>query len=146
MSRNHLALVAVVLALVAVLAFKGGGPPPDEATAMSQPAGTAAEQAIAAAQAAGRPALLSFRSNSCIPCKAMGDILAEIRPKYEGRIDFVDISLEPDTPDMALCERYQIQVKPTTILLAGDGTILETKLGVWEPAQLTARLDQAASR
>ncbi len=74
----------------------------------------------------------------------MGDILNDVRPKYEDRVAFVDISLEPDTPDMALCETYQIQVKPTTILLAGDGAVLETKLGVWEPAELSARLNQAA--
>lgn len=148
MHRNHLPLLAVVLAFVAVLALKGGRDKAQDEAAPAAPsrAGTPAEQAIAAARAEGRPALLSFRSSSCIPCKAMGDILAEIRPKYEGRVAFVDISLEPDTPDMALCEQYQIRVKPTTILLAGDGTVIETKLGVWEPAELAARLDQVASR
>jgi len=142
--REPLILAAVALAAVVLIAIKPEPAPvlPD-APAVG---GTAAEQAIAAARAEGRPALLSFRSNSCIPCKAMGDILAEIRPRYEGRIAFVDISLEPDTPDMELCETYQIRVKPTTILLAGDGTVLETRLGVWEAAELTVRLDQAASR
>jgi len=135
-------LAAVVLAVVALVTLKPqpAPAPPSVAAASS----TAAEQAIAAARAAGRPALLSFRSNSCSPCKAMGDILNDVRPKYEDRVAFVDISLEPDTPDMALCETYQIQVKPTTILLAGDGAVLETKLGVWEPAELSARLNQAA--
>ena len=75
---------------------------------------------------------------------APGEVLAQVRPKYQGRVAFVDVSLEPDTPDAALCEAYQIRVKPTTILLAGDGAVLETKLGVWEPAELAARLDQVA--
>ncbi len=145
MSRNQVTLLVVFLALAAVVALKGGrrGPDPAEATAT---AGTAAEQAIAAARAAGQPVLLSFRSDSCIPCRAMGDILNEMRPKYQGRVAFVDVSLEPDTPDMNLITEHQIQVKPTTILMAADGTVLETKLGVWEPAELAARLDRIASR
>lgn len=140
MSRNQVTLLVVLAALVAVVTLKGGRQAPDPAET------TAAEQAIAVARAAGQPVLLSFRSDSCIPCRAMGDILSEVRPKYEGRVAFVDISLEPDTPDLNLITEHQIQVKPTTILLAADGTVLETKLGVWEPAELAARLDRIASR
>ncbi len=152
MKRQPLILAAVLLAIVVLVALKQ--PPRDQpaaadsAGAPAAPAagGTTAEQAIARARAAGQPVLLSFRSNSCIPCKAMGVVLAELRPKYEGRVAFIDVSLEPDTPDMNLILQHQIQAKPTTVVLASSGEVVESKMGVWEAPELAARLDGLVSR
>ena len=102
---------------------------------------TKAEQALAAAKAARQPVLLSFRSSACIPCVAMDKIVAELRPKYAGRVAFVDVSLDEDSPDEALMERYAIRVKPTTFIVSGVGAVVETKLGVWPAEQIAARLD-----
>ncbi|MBI5834669.1 MAG: hypothetical protein HZB16_20410 [Armatimonadetes bacterium] len=102
---------------------------------------TAAEQALVAAKAARQPVLLSFRSASCIPCRAMDRIVTELRPKYAGRIAFVDVSLDEDSPDEALIARYDIRIKPTTFVVNGIGAVVETKIGVWPAEQLAARLD-----
>lgn len=136
MGRKHLLLLVVVAAFIAAAVIGGGDSRPSSAV------GTAAEQAIAQAKAEGQPVLISFRSDSCIPCQAMGLTLMEVKPRFAGRVAFVDVSLEPDTPDLALCQQYRVRVKPTTVFLGRDGQPVGEEIGALPAVAVAARLDE----
>ena len=61
----------------------------------------------------GRPVLVDFGSNSCIPCRQLRPILQEIRKEQAGKMEVlvIDIYKYQD-----LANEYRIQVIPTIIL------------------------------
>lgn len=107
---------------------------------------TANERALAQAKAEHKPVVLSFRSNSCRPCVAMGRVLGELKPKYGDRVAFVDVSLDDTTPDAKLIQQHEVRVKPTTVVLTKDGNLADTHIGLWPAAELSQRLDALAGR
>jgi len=141
--KNTTVAGLVIVLFVAVVAVRQVG---RAGQAPVPTGGTAAEQAIAKARAARQPVVLSFRSKTCKPCVAMAAVVAELRPKYAGRVAVIDISLDDDTPDMKLVEQYQIAVKPTTVVLTAAGEMAETRVGVWRAEELSRRLDDMLGR
>ncbi|MBI5834672.1 MAG: hypothetical protein HZB16_20425 [Armatimonadetes bacterium] len=136
--------VGIIVAFVALVAARQLMSTGGSSSAAS--AGTPAERAIVAAKAAQQPVVLAFRSNSCRPCVAMGQVLAELRPRYGDRVAIIDVSLDEGTPDVKLIEAHQIRTKPTTVLLTKNGDLAETKIGLWPAAELAKRLDDLVSR
>jgi thioredoxin 1 len=61
----------------------------------------------------GRPVLVDFGSNSCIPCRQLRPILQEIRKEQAGKVEVlvIDVYKYQD-----LAAEYRIQVIPTIIL------------------------------
>ena len=61
----------------------------------------------------GRPVLVDFGSNSCIPCRQLRPILQEIRKEQAGKMEVlvIDVYKYQD-----LASEYRIQVIPTIIL------------------------------
>lgn len=61
----------------------------------------------------GKPVLVDFGSNSCIPCRQLRPILQEIRKEQAGKIEVlvIDVYKYQD-----LANEYRIQVIPTIIL------------------------------
>lgn len=142
--------VAIIVVFVALVAAKqlrqpGSGAPGTTAAATAT-SGTPAEQALAAAKAAGQPVVLAFRSNSCKPCVAMGEVLAELKPKYGDRVAIIDVSLDEGTPDTKLIEEHGIRVKPTTVVLTKNGDLAENHVGLWPADELGRRLDDLVAR
>lgn len=63
--------------------------------------------------------LADFYSDSCVPCKRMSPILAEIEEKYEEHIKIVKININFD---LELAEKYEVQSVPT-ILFFKNGEV-----------------------
>lgn len=64
------------------------------------------------------PIVIDFGSDSCIPCKEMAPVLAELNSELQGRavIKFADVWKYKE-----LAEGYPVRVIPTQILIGSDG-------------------------
>lgn len=65
------------------------------------------------------PKLVDLGSDTCVPCKMMAPILAELQKEYEGKvvIEIIDVYKEQDK----LKEYSGIRAIPTQILFDADG-------------------------
>lgn len=95
----------------------------------------AVEEAIGAAPLV----LLDMWGSFCAPCRALRPILEELAEK---RTDwsFVAVNIE-DVP--AVAEKFGVQATPTILLFSG-GVEVDRTGGFIMPADLTARMDEAA--
>ena len=128
---NRTAKIAVVVALVVVvgvlLLMKRGCAAPD------------AEQ-TAAGPASARtplPRLLELGSTTCVPCKRMAPILAELKKEYAGslHVEFIDVWNDPNPG-----KRYGIKLIPTQIVLDASGRELWRHVGFISKADILAKL------
>ena len=73
----------------------------------------------------GKLTLIDFYSDSCVPCKRMVPVLAQLEQKYGEQIFIgkVNVAYEQD-----LVEKYKVMSAPTLIFLK-DGEVLEKLTG-----------------
>jgi thioredoxin 1 len=120
-------LIATVLATVAVLAVAGSAAaePAAAKTPAAQPA--AATKAVITALspeeldqalASGRWLVVEFGGESCIPCRAMQPILADVRTalKDSGKVHNFWVQQHMDTS-----RRFKIMVMPTQVIFDPKG-------------------------
>jgi thioredoxin 1 len=64
------------------------------------------------------PRLVDVGSDTCIPCKMMIPVLAELRTQYAGRlrVEFCNVREDPDA-----VQRYKVMVIPTQIFYDAAG-------------------------
>jgi thioredoxin 1 len=72
---------------------------------------------------AGRPVLLSFSRDNCLPCEIMAPWLDEIGRLYEASIDVVRINLDREASH-ALGRKWRIRTVPTQVYVTPDGDAL----------------------
>lgn len=66
----------------------------------------------------GRPVLVDFGSNSCIPCRQLRPILQEIQKEQEGKLEVLVIDVNKI---QNLAAEYRIQVIPTLVFFDSKG-------------------------
>ena len=113
----------------------------------------------------GRPVVLNFFGSWCPPCIREMPALQAMSERYRGRVNFVGVTFN-DGRDAArgVLERtgvtyaaaydpnddvaldYGIQVMPTTVFIAADGTLLERKNGEFSEVQLQATIERLFGR
>lgn len=59
------------------------------------------------------PVLADFYSDSCVPCKRLSPVLADIEEQYADSLKVVKININFDTE---LAEKYEVLSAPTLIL------------------------------
>ncbi len=59
------------------------------------------------------PVLADFYSDSCVPCKRLSPLLAEVEEENADSLKVVKINVNFDTE---LAEKYEVQAAPTLIL------------------------------
>ena len=66
----------------------------------------------------GKPMLVDLGASTCIPCKEMVPVLAEVTKMYEGKVvvNIIDVYENPQETN-----KYKISVIPTQIFLDRDG-------------------------
>ena len=74
----------------------------------------------------GLPRLVDLGADSCIPCKMMAPILADLKRDFAGRmeVEFIDVWKNPGAG-----EEYGVQVIPTQIFYAATGEELRRHTG-----------------
>ena len=66
----------------------------------------------------GRPMVVDFGSNSCIPCRQLRPVLQTIRTVYTGKLEVLIIDIRNN---QKLASDYQIQVIPTVVFFDPTG-------------------------
>jgi thioredoxin 1 len=82
--------------------------------------------------------LIDFYSDSCVPCKRMSPVLAELEETYEGKIFVGKVNIAYDTP---IAEKYQVSKTPT-FLFFKDGEVVESLSGIQKKADMAALIEQ----
>jgi len=70
------------------------------------------------ALAGGKPMIVDFGSNSCIPCRQLRPVLQKIRQDYTGKLEVLIIDVRNN---QKLASDYQIQVIPTVVFFDPAG-------------------------
>ena len=101
---------------------------------------SATEVVIHAALDSGRPTLADFGARTCIPCKKMAPILAELGREYQGQANvlFTDVH---ETKKLAAA--YRIQMIPTQIFFDTTGKEVKRHIGFMDKAAILKELQAA---
>lgn len=81
--------------------------------------------------------LADFYSDSCVPCKRLSPVLAELEEAYGDALKVVKININFDLP---LAEQYEVQAAPTLIFFQ-NGAEKERRKGLVKKAELMEIID-----
>lgn len=81
--------------------------------------------------------LIDFYADWCGPCKVMSPIFDEIKPNYEGKVEFKKVDVEADN---ASASQFGVMSIPTFVILK-DGKEIDRKTGAMPKDVLTGWLD-----
>ncbi|MFO7695636.1 MAG: thioredoxin family protein, partial [Anaerolineae bacterium] len=84
------------------------------------------------------PAMVIYRSTTCIPCVAMGKLIEQVRADYEPEVAFVTV-LTDASANILLVRQAGIQAIPTSFFLGRDGQPIKV-LGAMDESTLRDRL------
>jgi hypothetical protein len=144
--RSWLAAL-VLIAVVAVGGLKVLRDRPGTRTATAADTGAAAAEYGMPADPAGQlvwvetnrhPAMVIYRSTTCIPCVAMGRLIDVVRADYEPEVAFVTV-LTDEPANSLLVRQAGIQAIPTSLFLGRDAQPIRV-LGAMDEAALRDRL------
>ena len=82
-------------------------------------------------------ALADFYSDSCVPCKRLSPVLAELEEAYGDALKVVKININFDLP---LAEQYEVQAAPTLIFFQ-NGAEKDRRKGLVKKAELMEIID-----
>ena len=82
------------------------------------------------------PQLIDLGSETCIPCKMMQPILAELTAEYEGQmtVKFIDVY-----ENSSVAEKYKIRGIPTQIFFDAEGKEISRNVGFIPKDEILAR-------
>lgn len=98
---------------------------------------TNTEEELARALESGKPTLVDFGSNSCIPCRQLRPILQEIKKEQAGKLEVLVIDIYKHRD---LAGRYGIQVMPTLVFFDSTGKEVVRRQGFMPKAALMEEL------
>lgn len=79
------------------------------------------------------PVLVDFYSDSCVPCKRLSPVLAEIEEESKGSLKVVKVNINFDG---GLAEKYEVQAAPTLILFRSGREVSRLR-GLVKKAEIT---------
>lgn len=99
--------------------------------------GTNTKEEFYSALKSGRPILVDFGANSCIPCRQLRPILDEIRKEKAGKVEVlvIDVYKHQD-----LSREYKVQVIPTLVFFDANGKEVFRTQGFMPKAALLEHL------
>ena len=86
------------------------------------------------------PVLVDYWAEWCGPCKAVGPVLEDVAPGYEGKVRIVKLNVDENRNTAS---KYGVRSIPT-LMLFKNGTVESTQVGALSKAQLTDFLDKNA--
>lgn len=98
---------------------------------------TNTEEELNKALESGRPVLVDFGSNSCIPCRQLRPVLHEIRKEQAGKLEVLVIDIYKQ---QALASQYRIQVMPTLVFFDSTGKEVVRRQGFMPKTALMEEL------
>jgi len=111
-----------------------------DVTALPPPTHT--KEQFAEAMKSGKPVLVDFGANSCMPCRQLRPILKELEKEYaeKARILVIDVYKYQD-----LAKEYRVQLIPTLIFFDKGGKEVYRHVGAWDKASIAGKLKEAGA-
>ena len=108
-----------------------------QAIAAKSTDGTNTKEEFYSALKSGKPVLVDFGSNSCIPCRQLRPILQELRQEKAGKVEIlvIDVYKHQD-----LSKEYRVQVIPTLVFFDSNGKEVFRTQGFMPKAALLENL------
>jgi len=97
------------------------------------------EEEFKKAMTGGKPVLVDFGANTCIPCRQMRPVLKEIGTEYSEKAKVLVIDVYKF---QGLARQYQIQLIPTLVFFDSKGQEVFRHLGVLEKDKIVAKLKE----
>ncbi|MDI6752906.1 MAG: thioredoxin domain-containing protein [Thermodesulfobacteriota bacterium] len=94
------------------------------------------------AMQSGKPVLVDFGANSCMPCRQIRPILKEIKQEYNGKAHVLIIDVYKFKE---LAGEYRIQLIPTLIFFDKAGKEVFRHMGAWDKASIVNKLKEAGA-
>ncbi len=91
------------------------------------------------ALSSGKPALVDFGANSCVPCREMRPVLKEVNKEYTGKASVLVIDVYKNQD---LAKEYQIQLIPTLVFFDSKGKETFRHVGVLNKEQIATKLKE----
>ncbi|KPK95183.1 MAG: hypothetical protein AMJ94_00500 [Deltaproteobacteria bacterium SM23_61] len=90
----------------------------------------------------GKPLLVDFGANSCMPCRQLRPILKEIEKELaeKARILIIDVYEYKD-----LAREYRVQLIPTLIFFDKTGKEMYRHVGAWDKDSIVEKLKEAGA-
>jgi len=87
----------------------------------------------------GKPLLVDFGANSCMPCRQLRPILKEVEKEYseKARILVIDVYKYQD-----LAREYRVQLIPTLIFFDKSGKEMYRHVGAWDKDSIVNKLKE----
>ena len=111
------------------------------AIAASPPPTNTSEEFKKAIQS-GKPVLVDFGANSCMPCRQIRPILKEISQEYAGKAEVLVIDVYKYKE---LAGEYRVQVIPTLIFFDKSGKEIFRHMGAWDKTSIVSKLKEAGA-
>ena len=97
------------------------------------------EEDFKQALTSGKPVLVDFGANSCIPCRQLRPILREVDKEYTGRARTLVIDVYKY---QNLAREYKVQLIPTLVFFDSKGKEVFRHVGVLEKEKIVAKLKE----
>jgi thioredoxin 1 len=97
------------------------------------------EEDFKRALTSGKPVLVDFGANSCVPCRQLRPILKEMRTEYSGKAEILVIDVYKY---QGLAKEHKIMVIPTLIFFDSKGKEVFRHVGVLEKEKIAAKLNE----
>ncbi|NWF54469.1 MAG: thioredoxin fold domain-containing protein [Syntrophaceae bacterium] len=106
------------------------------------PASTNTKEEFNQAMNSGKPVLVDFGANSCMPCRQLRPILKEIEKEFadQARILVVDVYKYQD-----LARQNRVQLIPTLIFFDKTGKEVFRHVGAWDKESIVGKLKEAGA-
>jgi thioredoxin 1 len=139
-----LVVAALAAAVVVIFTLKKGRTQETNASVSAPVAATAdtsgnspAPAVDASDESQPLPRLVDVGAGTCIPCKMMMPVLAELKTRYAGRlrVEYCDIRDDPNA-----VQKYRIMVIPTQILYDASGAESFRHEGFWPRVEIEQKL------
>jgi thioredoxin 1 len=105
----------------------------------STPPESNTEEEMKKALSSGKPLLVDFGANSCLPCRQLRPILKEVAKDFAGKAEILVIDVYKY---QKLATDYKIQALPTLVFFDKKGKEVFRQPGVMNKEQLSAKLKE----
>ncbi|MGQ9509814.1 MAG: thioredoxin domain-containing protein [Thermodesulfobacteriota bacterium] len=105
----------------------------------AKPPESNSEEDLKRATTSGKPILVDFGANNCLPCRQMRPILKEIRKDYMGKAEIlvIDVYKYPH-----LAREYKIQLIPTLVFFDAKGKEVFRHIGMMDKEKIVSKLKE----
>ena len=135
-------LPILIVMIIAGLWQMGGNEEQLQAQPISEPPTNTSEE-LKTSLKSGKPILVDFGSNKCIPCRQIRPILRDIEKEYKGKAHVLIIDVF-ELRDLA--REYRIQLIPTLVFFNKAGKEVFRRSGTWDKNSMIQKLKEAGMK